>query len=69
MQSNFFLLNKIIYYVFSSSTCNFIIIPKSRENNKENTEVVRPNNCLFLTLIKILAPKKTVKNTVDILLE
>ena len=36
---------------------------------EENTEVIRPNNCLLLTLLKILVPEKTVKNTVSILLE
>ena len=58
----FFFLNFV-------SCCNFIINPKDRENNKENTEVIRPNNCLFLTLLKIFFPENTVKTTVNILLE
>ena len=46
-----------------------MIIPKDKENDKENAEVIRPNNCSFLALLKILVPEKTVKITVNILLE
>ena len=47
-----------------------MIIPKDKENNKENTEVINPNNFFFfLTCAKILVDEKTVKNTVKILLK
>ena len=58
----FFFLNFV-------SCFNYITIPKNKENNKENTEVIRPNNCLFLTCGKIFVPLNTVKTTVNILFE
>ena len=73
MQSNLFFAkyNNLLcfFYLNFVSCCSFIIIPKDKENNKENTEVIRPNNCLFLTLLKVLVPEKTVKTTVKMLLE
>ena len=73
MQSNLFFAkyNNLLCFFFLNFVfyCNFIIIPKDKENEKENTELIRPNNCLLLTLQKILVPQKTVKNTVNILLE
>ena len=65
MQSNlvFAKYNNLLCFFFLNfvSCCNFIIIPKDKENDKENTEVIRPNICLLLTLLKILVPEKTVK--------
>ena len=63
--------NNLLCFSFLNfvSGCNFIIIPKEKEDDKGNTEVIRPNNCLFLELLKILVPEKTVKTTVNILLE
>ena len=73
MQSNLFVAkyNNLLCFFFINfvSCCNFIIIPKNKENDKENTEVIRPNNCLFLILLKIVVPENTVKTTVNILLE
>ena len=73
MQSNLFLAiwNNLLCSFFLNfvSCCNFIIIQKGKENDKENTEVIRPNNCSFLTLLKILVPEKTVKTAVNILLK
>ena len=73
MRSNLFFAkyNDLLCFFFLNfvSCCNLIIISKDKENDKENTEVIRPNNCLFLTLLKILVPEKTVKTTVNILLE
>ena len=73
IQSNLFFVkyNYLLCFFFLNfvSCCKFIIIPKDKENDKENTEVIRPNNCSFLTLIKILVPGKNVKTTVNILLE
>ena len=70
MQSNLFFAkyNNLLCFFFLNfaSCCNFINIPKGKENDKENTEVIRPNNCLLLTLLKILVPEKTVKTTVNI---
>ena len=72
IQSSFFFAkyDNLLCFFFLNfvSCCNFIIIPKDKIN-KENTEVIRPNDCLLLTLLKILLPEKTVKNTVNILLE
>ena len=67
-QSNFDLAkyNKILCFFFLSvvSCCNFIFILKEKENNKENTEVIKPNNFLWpLTCAKILVDEKTVKTT------
>ena len=71
MQSNLFFgkYNNFLCLFFLNfvSRCNFITIPKDKENDKENTEVIRPNICSFLTLLKILVPEKTVKTTVNIL--
>ena len=73
MQSNLFFAkyNNLLclFFLNFGSCCNFIVIPKDKENDKENTKVIRPNNFLFLTLLKILVPEKTVKTTVNILLE
>ena len=67
MQSNLFFAkyNNLLCFFFLNfvSCCNFIIIPKDKENDKENTEVIRPNNSLLLKLLKILVPEKTVKNS------
>ena len=67
MQSNLFFAkyNNLLCFFFLNfvSCCNFIIIPKGKENDKENTKVIRPNNCLLLTFFKILVPEKTVKTT------
>ena len=53
----FFFLNFV-------SCCNFMTIPKDKENNKLNIEVIRPTSCLsVLTCVKILVPEKTVKNS------
>ena len=57
------------FFLNFASCCKFIIIPKDKENDKENTEGIRPNNSLLITLLKILVPEKTVKTTVNILLE
>ena len=66
MQSNLFFAkyNNLLCFFFLSfvSCCNFIIIAKDKENDKENTEVIRPNNRLFLTLLKILVPEKNCQN-------
>ena len=73
IQSNLFFAkyNNLLCFFFLNfvSCCNFIIIPKDKENDKENKEVIRPSNCLLLTLLKMLVPEKTVKTTVNILLE
>ena len=46
-----------------------MIIPKDKENNKLNIEVIRPNNFFFsLICPKILVDEKTVKNAVKIIL-
>ena len=59
----FFFLNFV-------SCCNFIVIPKDKENNKLNKDVIRPNNFFFfLICAKILVDEKTVKNTVKVLLK
>ena len=74
MQSNLFFAkyNNLLCFFFPNfiSCCNFITIQKDKENDKENTEVIRPNNCSSLTLLKILETllKKTVKTTVNICL-
>ena len=72
IQSNLFFAkyNNLLCFFFLNfvSCCSFITIPKDKENDKENTEVIRPNNCLLLTLLKILVPEKPVKTTVNILL-
>ena len=60
--SCFFFLNFVCYF-------NFITVPKDKEDSKENMEVIKPNNCLFLTLLKIFVPENTVKTTVNILFE
>ena len=73
MQSNLFFAkyNNLLCLFFLNfvSFCNFIIIPKDKENDKENTEVIIPNNYLFSALLKILVTEKSVKTTVNILLE
>ena len=46
-----------------------MVIPKDKENNKENTEVIRPNNFFLpLTRAKMLDNEKTLQTTVNILL-
>ena len=66
MQSNLFFAkykNVLCFFFLSSvSCCNFIIIPKDKENDKENTEVIRPNYCSFLTLLNILVSEKNCQN-------
>ena len=66
MQSNLFFAkyNNLLCFFFLNfvSCCNFIIIPKDKENDKENTEVSRSNNCLLLRLLKILVPEKNCQN-------
>ena len=74
MQSNLFLLeyNNLSCFFFLNfvSCCNFMIIPKDKENIKLNIQVIKPNNFFFfLTCTKILVDQKTVKNIVKILLE
>ena len=74
IQSNSFLAkyNNLLCFVFLNfvSCCNLIVIPKDKENNKLNIEVIKPNNFFLpLTCAKILVDENTVKTTVDILLE
>ena len=73
MQSSLFLAkynNLLCFFFLNFISCsNFIIIPKDKENDQENTKVIRPNNCPFLTLLKMLVSEKTVKTAVNILLE
>ena len=73
IQSNLFFAkcNNLLCFFFLNfiSFCNFMIIPKDKENDKENTEAIRPNNGLLLRLLKILVLEKTVKTSANILLE
>ena len=72
MQFNLFFAkyNNYCFFFLNFVSCYYFInISKDKENDKENTEVIRPTNCLLLTFLKILVPEKTVKTTVNILLE
>ena len=59
MQSSLFLAkyNNLLRFFFLNfvSCYNFIIIPKDKENGKENTEVIRPNNG-FINITKNISP-------------
>ena len=71
-QSNLFLhrYNSLLCFFFFNfvSCCNFIVISKDKENNKENT-VTKPSSCLsVLTCVKIIVDENTVKTAVNILL-
>ena len=71
IQFNLFLAeyNNLLCFFFLNfdSCCNFIVIPKDKESNKLNIDVINPNNFFFfLTCAKILVDEKTVKNTVKI---
>ena len=71
MKSNLFLAkyNNLLCFFFLNfaSCCNFIVIPKDKENNKENIEVINPNNFFSpLTWAKIFVDENTVKTTVKV---